>query len=75
MKCPKCGKENTLIVSELSQNSRDYKVLSNGKISKKYTIQRDIWMDVNILTCTNGCNLEDVSWGIDEDDNLVIYNE
>ena len=35
-RCPLCGGE--IIVSEYYQTSRDYKVLMNGKLSKRYIV-------------------------------------
>ena len=49
-KCKKCG-GNDFYVSVLYQNSKDYKVLSNGKLSKKYTMQRNMSMECSYLHC------------------------
>lgn len=38
-------------MSELYQNVRNYKVLSNGKLSKRCTIERDLPMEVSTLRC------------------------
>lgn len=49
MRCPKCG--GTIIVRFLYQYSHDYKVLRNGKLSKRYR-KRDCGpLDVAIACC------------------------
>ena len=39
-RCPLCGGE--IIVSEYYQTSRDYKVLMNGKLSKRYIVTEPV---------------------------------
>lgn len=67
-RCKECGGTN-FCVSELYQNIRNYKVLKNGKISKKCTIERDLPMEVSTLRCED-CNHIIDWWG--EDDNGII---
>ncbi|MGN0961307.1 MAG: hypothetical protein ACI4PF_03820 [Christensenellales bacterium] len=76
MKCPICGEENTLYITELTQNSREYRIKSNGKKCKKpINIQKDLYMDEGfILCCDNGCQTNNYAWEF-IDGKLKIYND
>ena len=65
MKCPICGEDNTLGLSCLYQYSKDYKITKNGCLSKKYTKDCGNPMEVEILTCKNGCEVNDLDWSLD----------
>lgn len=65
MKCPICGEEDTLQVSFLNQYSRNYKINKNGCLSKKFTKSDDLSMEVSILICENGCDVNDYDWDWD----------
>ena len=49
-RCPLCGGE--IIVSEYYQTSRDYKVLMNGKLSKRYIVT--VAGPINSMTASCG---------------------
>ena len=60
-RCPLCGGE--IIVSEYYQTSRDYKVLMNGKLSKRYIVT-----DAGpINSMTASCGREHEEFDISED--------
>lgn len=66
-KCPICGGE--IIVSEFLQKSRDYKVLKNGKLSKRYTVQECGSMDLSTAACVEQCGAywEEDEFAVGED--------
>lgn len=75
MKCPICGKENTLRVVELTQNSRTYKILKNGTRSKRCTLEKDLFIDdAYFLVCENGCSVNEFAWEF-INKKLVIYTD
>lgn len=65
VKCKKCGSSN-FGLSVLYQNVRTYKVLSNGKFSKKCTLEKDLLMEVEALICLN-CGEQISYWDTDKD--------
>lgn len=57
--CPLCG--HKIVVSDLFQYSRDYKVTKAGKLSKRYTVNDCGSMEVSVAGCENPeC---DANWG------------
>ena len=65
MKCPICGEENTLEICVLTQNARHYKILKNGKKSKKCLLYKDMYLDNGVLLfCKNQCPLYNIGWDI-----------
>ncbi len=64
VKCKKCG-GNNFGVSVLYQNIRTYKVLSNGKLSKKCTLEKDLPMECDALLCLD-CGEQIPYWGENE---------
>lgn len=75
MKCPICGEENTLIVNYLFQYSMEHKIRKDGKVSKKYKVVDNGSEETGVLTCENGCNVNDLDWGIEMDGTLTIENK
>lgn len=73
MRCPVCGGE--IVVSFLYQYSHDYKVLKNGKLSKRYKKNDCGPMEDAIVSCTNCLK----NWGPDEvivsEDGLFFLSE
>lgn len=69
-KCPNCG-GNKFCLSYFYQSTRDYKVLKNGKLSKKYTVSKDLPTDVAILHCSN-CGESIDYWSKDKDGCLEV---
>nr|DAH87400.1 MAG TPA: Rad50 zinc hook motif [Caudoviricetes sp.] len=51
--CPLCGGE--IIVSEYYQKSYDYKVLKNGKMSKRYIVTDTGSMSARTAACGSLC--------------------
>lgn len=75
MICPICKKENTLTLCYLYQYSHNYRILKNGKVSKKYTVEDSGGgEEKSVLTCSNGCLINNLYWYIDNNDNLIIEN-
>lgn len=73
MECPICGCENTLFVSYLYQFSHKHKINKNGQISHKYTKDFEGPMEIAILCCENGCDVNEMlDWDISEDNKLII---
>ena len=70
--CPKC-KGKDFIVSVFYQTTHDYKVLPNGKLSKKYTVKRDMPMETDCLYCTN-CG-ESIDWWGTNSEGVVEVEE
>lgn len=62
MKCPICQKEDTLEISFLYQYSKTYKITKKGLVSKKFKFTDNGTEEVAILTCENGCNVNDLDW-------------
>lgn len=75
MKCPICEEENTLEVSFLYQYSKNYKITKNGRLSKKYSIDYGHPMEVSILICKNGCNVNDFDWDWDWETRKLTIGE
>lgn len=75
MKCPICGSENTLAVHYLYQYSHEHKICKNSKVSKKYKVNDNGSEEVGILTCENGCNVNDLMWDIEPNGTLIIENK
>ena len=61
-RCPLCGGE--IIVSEYYQTSRDYKVLMNGKLSKRYIVTDAGPINSMTASCGSFCGAywEHVLW-------------
>lgn len=75
MKCPICGEENTLSVCFLKQYSHNYKITKKGILSKKYTVEDAGSIEVSVLVCKNGCNVNDLDWELDRfTDKLIIHD-
>ena len=72
MKCPICGKENTLKICYLQQYSYEHKILKNNKISKVRKKVDCGSTEQSILVCENGCNVNDLLWDINKDDTISI---
>lgn len=70
VKCKRCG-GNNFCVSVFYQSSKDYRVLSNGKLSKKYTKQGDMPMECNSLYCAD-CGEAIDCWHMDKANNIEI---
>lgn len=70
IKCKCCGSAD-FIYTRLYQNIRSWKVLPNGKVSKKYTIQKDLPMEVENIICTN-CGEMIPYWTIREDGSILV---
>lgn len=75
MKCPICGEENTLSISVLTQNERNYRINKDGTKSKRCKLSKDAYLDdATIPLCDNGCDLAGLVWEF-IDGKLVFYNE
>ena len=70
IKCKQCG-GNNFCLSELYQSSKNYKVLKNGKLSKKYTVQKDMPMECSVLNCID-CGRSIDYWGEDENGIVLV---
>lgn len=70
VKCPKCGGSN-LIYSVFYQSIKSYKVLSNGKLSKKCTLQKDMPMEVQTLCCAD-CGEQIKYYNLDKEGNIEV---
>lgn len=72
-RCPLCGGE--IIVSEYYQKSRDYKVLMNGKLSKRCIVTGEEGMNARTASCGSLCGAywEDGDFDIGEDG--MFYDE
>lgn len=64
IKCKRCGATN-FCLAVLYQNIRSYKVLTNGKISQKCTLEKDLPMEIENLICADCGEVIDY-WGKDE---------
>ena len=66
-RCPLCGGE--IIVSEYYQTSRDYKVLMNGKLSKRYIVTDAGPINSMTASCGSFCGAywEDEDFSIGQD--------
>ena len=66
-RCPLCGGE--IIVSEYYQTSRDYKVLMNGKLSKRCTVTDAGSVNAMTASCGSFCGAywEDEEFSIGQD--------
>lgn len=72
--CPLCG--GVIVVSALQQYSHDYKVLKNGKVSKRYTVRDCGSMEVSVAGCSNkecGAYWDADSFTIDMDGSFYDY--
>lgn len=54
MICPKCGKADSLVLSDYYQLSHDYRVLKNGKVSKNFKRSGEHTEEWSTVTC-NEC--------------------
>lgn len=72
MKCPICNKENSLSICYLYQYSHRYKILKNGRMSKKYIKENEGSTEHAILVCSNGCDVDKFVWELDNNYNLKI---
>lgn len=70
VKCNCCGGTN-FCLSVLYQNVRNYKVLSNGKFSKKCTLERDLPMEISNLVCADCGEIIDY-WGEDKNGYIEV---
>lgn len=52
VKCKNCG-GNNFIYSVYYQSSKNYRVLPNGKLSKKYTVDKDLPEEFATLNCAD----------------------
>lgn len=74
MKCPICGNENTLSISILTQNERNYRIKKDGTKSKKCKLQKDGFLDNGVvLICDNGCDVYRLEWEF-IDGKLIFYD-
>lgn len=71
VKCKKCGGSN-FGLAVLYQNIRTYKVLSNGKLSKRCTLEKDLPMENDAFICLD-CGEQIPYWG--EDKNGIVQVE
>lgn len=73
--CPLCGGE--IIVSEYYQKSYDYKVLKNGKMSKRYIVTDAGSMSARTAACGNLCGAywEEDDFDIAEDGTFDIAED
>ena len=73
-RCPLCGGE--IIVSEYYQTSRDYKVLMNGKLSKRYIVTDAGPINSMTASCGSFCGAywEHEEFDISEDECFTIKN-
>ncbi len=54
MICPKCGKVDSLVLSDYYQISHDYRILKNGKVSKRFKRSSEHTEEWSAVTC-NEC--------------------
>ena len=68
VKCKRCG-GNNFGLSVFYQNIRTYKVLPNGKFSKRCVLEKDLPMEISNLICCDCHEIIDY-WG--EDENGIV---